>query len=161
MAQNRSILMVLAVGTLAACGGGEEGHEPSTDAEVAEAPAGGMGGMQGMEGMAGMQMDGGMMEQMQAHMQSMEGSSGDAMMQRMPQHRQMVANMIAQMNREMREMNMTGDQEWSSTIEALRQDLIQMPEISAAEMESFMPEHRARVMRLMAMHQEMMQGMRM
>ena len=155
----RSIVMLTAVGALAACGGGEDAPEPVLDTEVAEAPAGGMQGMQGMEGMAGMEMDGEMMEQMQAHMQMMEGTSGDAMMQMMSQHRPMLANMIAQMSREMRDMNMTADEEWSSTIEALRQDLVQMPEMSAAEMESFMPEHRARVMRLMEMHQEMMAGM--
>ena len=155
----RSILMLTAVGALAACGGGEGAPEPALDTEVAAAPAGGMEGMQGMEGMAGMEMDGEMMAQMQAHMQMMEGTSGEAMMQMMPQHRPMLANMISQMSREMRDMNMTADEEWSSTIEALRQDLVQMPEMSAAEMESFMPEHHVRVMRLMEMHQEMMAGM--
>ena len=155
----RSMLMLTAVGALAACGGGEDAPEPAIDTEVAEAPANGMEGMQGMEGMAGMQMDGEMMAQMQAHMQMMEGTSGDAMMQMMSQHRPMLANMISQMSREMRDMNMTADEEWNSTIEALRQDLVRMPEMSAAEMESFMPEHHARVMRLMEMHQEMMAGM--
>jgi len=162
MLRARSILMMMmAVGALAACGGGEEGAEPGMDAEIAETPAGGMEGMQGREGMAGIQMDGGMMGQMQAHMRMMEGMSGDSMMQMMPQHRKMVANMIAQMNREMRDMNMTTDPEWNSTIEALRQDLFQIPEMSAAETEAFMPEHRARVMRLMEMHQQMMPEMSM
>jgi hypothetical protein len=118
-----------------------------------------VGGMEGMGQMQGMPMGGGMMEQMQAHMQTMEGASGDQMIQMMPQHRQSVANLIAQMNREMRDMNMTADEEWSSTIEALRQDLTRMPEMTAAEMQALMPEHRARVMRLMEMHREMMQSM--
>lgn len=158
MLRIRSILTLMVVGALGACGGTEEGPEPASDAEVTEMPA---GAMEGMPGMSGMAMGGGMMEEMHAHMQAMEGMSGGGMMQMMPQHRQMVANMIAQMNREMRDMNMTADQEWTSTIEALRQDLVAIPEMSAAETEAFMPEHHARVMRLMEMHQQMMTGMSM
>lgn len=76
-----------------------------------------------------------MMEQMQAHMQMMEGTSGQATMQMMSQHRPMLPNMISQMSREMRDMNMTAYEEWNSTIEALRQDLVRMPVMSAAEMD--------------------------
>lgn len=149
---------VLVVAALAACGG-EEAPEAETEAVVVAEPAGGMEGMQGMEGMGGMQMGGGMMDQMQTHMQQMEGAGGEQIKANLPQHRQVVANMISQMNREMRDMNMAADSEWNQTIEALRQDLRQMPEMSAQELESFMPEHRGRVMRLMEMHREMMAGM--
>lgn len=161
MLRTRSMLTLVVVGALTACGGGEEAPEPGTGAEVAEAPAGGMEGMQGMGGMAGMQMGGGMMEQMQAHMKAMEGKSGDATVQMMPQHRQMVANMIAQMNREMQDMNMTADQEWDSTIAAVREDLVRLPEMSAQELESFMPDHRQRILSLMEMHRSMMGSMKM
>ena len=143
-------MVALLVGTLVACGG-EEAPEADTEAVVAE-PAGGM---------EGMQMGGGMMEQMQSHMQQMQGASGEQIRANLSQHRQMVANMISQFNREMREMGMATDQEWNQTIEALRQDLRQMPEMSAQELETFMPEHRARVTRLMEMHREMMGGMQM
>lgn len=156
MLKIRSIVMLTAAGALAACGGSGDMPEDVLDSEVAEVPAGGMDGMQGMDGM---EMGGEMMQRMQAHMQMMQGGSGEEMMQMIPQHRPMLANMISQMNREMRDMNMAADEEWNSTIEALRQDLVQMPEMSAAEMESFMPEHRARVMQLMEMHEGMMATM--
>lgn len=151
----RAAPALVAALTVAACGGDENAGE-APDAVVVEQPA---GGMEGMPGMPGMQMGGGMMDQVQAHMQQMEGASGEQIRASLPQHRQVVANMISQMNREMRDMNMAADSEWNQTIEALRQDLRQMPEMSAQELESFMPEHRTRVMRLMEMHREMMAGM--
>lgn len=157
----RAAPALVAALTLAACGGDENAGE-APDAVVVEQPAGGMEGMQdmpGMEGMPGMQMGGGMMDQVQAHMQQMEGAGGEQLRANLPQHRQMVANMIAQFNREMRGMDMAGDEEWSSTVEALREDLRRMPEMSAGELEGFMPEHRERVARLMEMHREMMAGM--
>jgi uncharacterized lipoprotein len=154
MQSTRRLAALLAVAALAACGTPEQKVEAVAADDTAGAPA----GTQGMQGMGGMQ-GGGMMEEMRAHMQSMEGKSGEQLKANLPQHRQRVANMISQMNREMREMNMAADPEWNSTIEALREDLKRLPEMSAQEMESFMPEHRQRVMRLMEMHRAMMAGM--
>ncbi|MEX1256215.1 MAG: hypothetical protein WEG36_01235 [Gemmatimonadota bacterium] len=113
-------------------------------------------GMPGMPGMGGTQMSGQMMEEMEAHLRQVEGASGEQMMAVMSQHRQMVANLISQFNREMREMNMATDQEWNATVEALRADLVRMPEMSPQELLALMPEHRQRVMRLMEMHRGMM-----
>ena len=112
--------------------------------------------MPGMPGMGGTQMSGQMMEEMEAHLRQVEGASGEQMIAVMAQHRQMVANLIAQFNREMREMNMATDQEWNATVEALRADLVRMPEMSPQELLALMPEHRQRVMRLMEMHRGMM-----
>jgi hypothetical protein len=155
----RSAAILFVATSLAACGGEQRGAEETPQATVAEQPAGGMAGMQGMEGMQGMQMGGGMMEQMQAHMQAMEGESAEQFKANLPQHRQMVANMISQMNREMRDMNMTADQEWNSAINAVREDLKRLPEMSTSELQTFMPEHRQRVMRLMETHRGMMGAM--
>ena len=150
--RTRLAAILLAAASLAACGGGDVATEETAQAVVVEQPT---AGMQGME------MGGGMMEQMQAHMQTMEGETGAQFKANLPQHRQVVANMIAQMNREMRDMNMASDQEWNSTVEALREDLRRLPEMSASELESFMPEHRQRITRLMEMHRDMMSHMQM
>jgi hypothetical protein len=112
--------------------------------------------MPGMPGMGGTQMSGQMMEEMEAHLRQVEGASGEQMIGVMAQHRQMVANLISQFNREMRGMNMATDQEWNATVEALRADLVRMPEMSPQELLALMPEHRQRVMRLMEMHRGMM-----
>ena len=41
----------------------------------------------------------------------------------------------------------------------LLRDLVRMPQMSAADMEAFMPEHQGRVTRLMEQHRSMMGGM--
>ncbi len=66
------------------------------------------------------------------HMNTMEGLTGDSLKAMMPMHRQMAANMLAQMSREMQSMNMTGDSSWTATTDSVRADLARMPEMSAA-----------------------------
>ena len=141
---------------LAACGGSDAAREKAA-APPAAAPAG-EGAAPGMQGMGGMQ-GGGMMEEMQAHMRSMQGAGGDSLKAMLPTHRQMAANMIAQMNREMRDMNMTADAGWTATVDSLRQDLVRMPEMDAEELRGFMSAHEGRLNRLMEMHGEMMRKM--
>ena len=161
----RRSALLMATAALAACGGSEEEPEVASEVPAATEPAastgGAMGGMEGMQGgMEGMQQ-GGMAEQMQAHMQMMEGASGDRLMAMMPEHRQMAANMMAQMNREMREMDMSNNTEWNETVSALRQDLTRMPEMSAEELKAFLPEHQTRIEKLTEMHRSMMSDMQM
>ena len=76
-------------------------------------------------------------------------------------HRQMVANMIAQFNKDMRDMNMPGDNAWNATVDSLRQDLMRMPEMRASELQQFMSAHGPRVTRLMESHRKMMSDMKM
>ena len=142
--------------TLAACGGSDEANDKAA-APPPAAPAADttMSGMQGMGGTQG----GGMTEEMQAHMRSMQGAGGDSLKAMLPMHRQMAANMVAQMNREMSDMNMATDAGWTATVDSLRQDLVRMPEMGAAELQSFMPAHQARLERLMEMHRGMMRQM--
>ena len=143
---------------LAACGGPDAARDES--AAPPSAASAGEGTMPGMEGMREIQ-GGGMMEEMQAHVRSMQGAGGDSLKAMLPIHRQMAANMIAQMNREMRDMNMAADAGWTATVDSLRQDLVRMPEMDGTELQAFMPAHQTRLDRLMQMHQSMMQGMKM
>jgi hypothetical protein len=154
---NRFSMVTTALATvalLAGCGG--PGEEPPVQ-EATDTVAGATGGMEGMPGMAGMQD--GMMEQMQAHMEMMAGMAPDSMMSMMPMHRQMAANMLAQMNRDMEQMNMPADDAWTATADSLREDLSRMPEMSAQELRDWMPGHHARMTRLMEMHRAMMGNM--
>lgn len=147
---------ILTVG-LAACGGGDRsgnaGDTVGSTTASAGASAGAHAGMQGMGGP--------MMEQMQAHMRMMETSNGDSLKAMMPGHRQMMGNMLSEMSRQMRQMNMTADARWTALSDSVRQDLVRMPNLGAAELRTFMPEHRGRAMRLMEMHRSMMGGMKM
>ena len=153
-----ALLVVLLLG-LYACGGEQEaGDEVAVEPlEHDQMPMGDMPGMAGMGGMEG----GSMMQQMQAHMTAMEGVDADSMAAMMPQHRQMAANLLAQMNREMGEMNMPADEAWTATVDSLRQDLTRMPQMNAEEVQTFMPGHHARMERLMEMHRDMMGSMQM
>ena len=130
-----------------------------TQREAADAGAardtGGMAAMPGMAGMGAME-SARMMDEMGPHLRALDGAGADSLRRALPAHRQRVANMIAQMNREMRDMSMAADAAWDATVDSLRQDLTRMPELSPGELAALMPAHRARVERLMASHREMM-----
>lgn len=161
------LLLIPAVALgLAACVGGESSKTAANAESVEPRDSGGAmsGRDDGMSGMSGMQDSmgrSGMMEQMQSHMRAMDGINADSMKAMLPMHRQMVANMISQFNRDMGQMNMTGDAAWTATIDSLRRDLSRMPEMTALELQQFTPAHHARVMRVMESHRTMMRGMKM
>ena len=90
---------------------------------------------------------------------SMMSALGEGMKGMLPMHRQMVANMIAKMNGEMRDMKMASNTEWPATVDSVRKDLVRMPELSSAELTALMPAHMARVTRVGEMHQKMMRSM--
>ena len=152
----RGIVPALAsVLLLGACADGDRGESHQDSDSSAEA-------MTEMEGMSMMQSGSGdMMAAMRAHMEMMRDMSGDSMHSTLATHRQMMANMIAQMNREMSEMNMPADAGWTATMDSLRDDLVTMPDLAAAELQALMPEHHRRAMRLMEMHADMMAAMQM
>lgn len=153
----RGTSITAALVLLAACGGTEEEPDVAAKEGVAGEQAAEPGAMAGMEGM----QQAGVAPQLQAHMQMMQDASGEELQNMLPEHRQLVANTLAQMNREMRDMNMAEDPEWDQTVAALRRDLVQLREMTPAELQAFMPEHRARIDRLIEMHSEMMGEMQM
>ena len=138
----------------ATCGGQEqEEMEPGT-----------MGDMPGMssEREPGTPMGGDQMrvtQQMRMHMQQMSGAQSDSLLQVMPMHRQMAGQMLAGMDSATMGRGMQMDSTWSATMDSVRDDLSRMEAMSAEELEEFMPAHRARVERLMSMHDSVM-GMR-
>lgn len=152
--KRRNLAVALITGSLAVSGCGSDDDA----ADQSQNPPADMPAMQGMPGMD-MGAGGGMMGRMAEHMEMMEGMSADSVHATLQTHRQMVANMIAQMNREMSDMDMEADAAWDATIDSLRADLTRMRELQPAELDQLMPAHRARVRRLMQMHEEMMAGM--
>lgn len=148
------VLAVIIALAFAGCNGEEP--QPNGAAAPADTQVHTMEGMPGMSEMPGMQDD---MSAMMGHMQRMRATGPDSMQAMLPMHRQMVANMIAQMNREMREMNMTADASWNATVDSLRSDLTRMPEMGGRELQELMPGHQDRMMRLMEMHRTMMAEM--
>lgn len=136
--------------TLAAC----SGQDTVADSGENQTPMSDMHDMHDMQAMQAMDEDG-MMQQMQSHMRLMDGAGADSITSMLPMHRQMVANMIAQFNQEMRDMNMPSDSAWNATVDSLRQDLMQMPEMRASDLSPFMAAHGDRVTRIMESHRMM------
>jgi hypothetical protein len=103
----KSIVIAASI-IVATCGGSGE-----QQGEVADTAVNAASDMRGMEGMntGGSQS---MMQEMQSHMQMMEGAQGDSLRNMANMHRQMAANMLAQMNREMDQMNMAADAKWNA-----------------------------------------------
>ena len=150
----RAAPALLAAALAAGCGARDERGAAADSAAPDTAAAAG-----GMAGMAGMAMESTrMMDAMRAHLAALDGASGDSLRAALPAHRRQLANMIAQMNREMRDMRMAGDASWDAAVDSLRQDLTRLPDLGAAELARAMPEHRGRVERLMAAHRGMMGG---
>ncbi|MDB4951633.1 MAG: hypothetical protein JWM27_4282 [Gemmatimonadetes bacterium] len=156
----RTILVLPTLALVAACGSAEPKRDAApeststTGAATSASPSAGQTASMPMQSSTGM-------EEMQAHLQAIRGASGDSMRAMLPAHRQMTANMLASMGREMREMDMKGDAAWDATADSLRQDLVRMPEMDSAELKGFMPAHQARLERLMEMHRRMSGGMKM
>lgn len=155
MRGKKAVVMIVFVA--AACNGGAREEELAQDTVAAASTP----GMEGMQGMQGMEMGGGpdMMQEMQAHMQMMEGAQGDSLRHHAAMQRQMAGNMLAQMNRDMQQMNMAADPKWNALVDSVRQDLSGMPEWSTQEMQSAMSAHMSRMRRLMEIHSGMMKNM--
>jgi len=121
-------------------------------------PMAGMDGTKETDSMRGTMR---MTREMRVQMQTMQKASGEQMMSMIPAHRQRTANLLAEMNSEMRAMIMSGDAGWLALVDSVRQDLIQIPEMKARELADFWPAHEARTTRLLQMHQTMLKDMKM
>lgn len=175
MLRAAAALAVTGMSVLTACSSKDTSGENASTTSSADSglaikapPAGDTTGMTGMKmgttqgGQMGGMMGSAMRDSMQGHMRTMtQGVTADQMKAMLPAHRQMVANMLSQVSNDMRKMNMSGDTKWTALTDSVRQDLRRMPDMSGTELRSFMPQHGARVMRLMDMHHSMMGGMKM
>lgn len=109
-----------------------------------------------MSGMSSREMMSHMMDSMEVHMRMMDTASAGAMQTIMTMHHQMADNLVSRMDADMRAMNMAGDSSWTATVDSVRADLRRMHSMSPDSMKAIMPQHRARMMRLMDMHRRMM-----
>ena len=149
----RRMGLVLILSAVAACGPGKQ--KPAQQADSAVRPA--RGDMPGMGSMGSIESQD-MMSEMRAHMQGSSAAGADSLRRMLPMHRQMTANMLQQMDTDMRGMQMAGDTSWTALADSVRQDLTQLPDVSSAELPGFMERHRGRVERLMTRHEQMMGG---
>ena len=151
--------VLVGVLTLAGCGGGDRAERsPDTGGMMGKMDSGGMGHMDsGGMGMGGMEMQGmQMMPQMRAHMDSMARMSPQQMQGMMAMHQGMMSQMMDGMGADMRNMRMSGTQEWNALTDSVKQDLADLPNLKGQELSARMRGHADRVKRLLAMHEKMM-----
>lgn len=166
-----SVLMI----SLTACGKNDQARTDSaamaTGAGMAatKTDSGAMGGMPArsgtdsmpaMTGMSGPAAMPGMSAEMTAHMAEMKGADGAKMKSMLPDHRKMVAGMLATMNDQMKSMKMSATPAWTALTDSIRSDLKAMPAMSASALAAMMPAHEMRMMNLATMHEGMMKSMK-
>lgn len=150
----RKAFAVAALALVAACG--KTADQADTTA-AATTDTGAMAGMGGVGGMA----SGAMMDSMSAHMRGMDTASAASLQGMVAMHRQMAANMVAQMNTEMRSMNMPASPGWTALMDSVRQDLVRLPDVSGQQLKTLTTAHYGRLTRLMQQHRDMMKNMKM
>ena len=119
------------------------------------------GGMPCTSGMAGVGCGYGMtsaamLDSMEAHMRRAGHMSAEQMTAMIPMHRQMVDNMLSQMESESQAKNLPASPAWNALADSVRQDLARLPETNKNDVKQAMPADCARVTRLIRMHQAMM-----
>lgn len=102
----------------------------------------------------------GLSPEVDSQLRTMMSADAATMRTLVPSHRQMVANALAGMNSEMRQMHMTADPGWTALVDSIRQDLVVMPEQDGEALRSMMPAHAARVRQLGVLHAGMMSRMK-
>ena len=169
-----ALLGVLMI-SLTACGKNEQARTDSAATAdgagmaATKTDSGAMGGMSGMPArsgtdsmpaMASPAAMPGMSAEMTAHMAEMKGADGAKMKSMLPDHRKMVAGMLATMNDQMKGMKMAATPAWTALTDSIRSDLKAMPALSASALAAMMPAHELRMMNLATMHEGMMKGMK-
>lgn len=149
----RFLAITLAVAASAAC---VKTRDRSADSTLRAASAAADTSMP-MAGMPARAVgSGAMVEQMRVSLQMMQAMNADSLRARLPMHREMTDGMLAQMTREMMDMKMPADPQWSALMDSVHRDLARMPGMNGAALEKTMADHRAQLTRLMAMHHNMM-----
>lgn len=166
-----ALLGVLMI-SLTACGKNDQARTDSAAMTATKTDSGAMGGMSGMParsgtdsmpamtGMSGPAAMPGMSAEMTAHMAEMKGADAAKMKSMLPEHRKMVAGMLAMMNDQMKGMKMAATPAWTALTDSIRSDLKAMPAMSASALAAMMPAHELRMMNLATMHEGMMKGMK-
>ncbi len=142
-----------------ACSASRENSQPERPPIVTTDSAGALTAMPGITSapaMAGMAVSSEAIRRMRLLLDSVGATQGRTVIGMIPAHRTITANLLANMQSDMTAMSMPGDASWTTTVDSVRQDLVRLAELTPAETLALMPAHRARVLRLLAMHSAMM-----
>ena len=114
-----------------------------------------------MSGMQGMMMrSDSLMPMMRAHLDSLGGTSGASIASMVAAHDAMTSQTLDAMGSDMTMMNMRPDSAWTALTDSVKRDLADLPSLSGRALDARLKAHIARMRRLMAMHEGMMQRMK-
>ena len=120
----------------------------------------GMGNMPGMTGMQGMgRRSDSLMPMMRVHLDSLAAISQFAAGM-LSMHEAMSSRMLDAMGADMTAMGMKPDPAWTALTDSIKQDLAELPAVSGRALDERLKAHIARMRRLMAVHEGMMQRMK-
>jgi hypothetical protein len=142
--------MLIGILAVAACKGDDyrSGRSADSAGMTDHLDSGGMS-MQGMQ----------MMPHMRAHMDSMARMSPEQMQARMATHQRTMSQMLDRMGADMRGMQMSGNSNWNALTDSVKQDLAELSNLRGEALSTRMQAHADRARRLIAAHEQMMQGM--
>ena len=95
---------------------------------------------------------GAMVEQMRVHLQTMRAMTADSLRAALSMHREMVDAMLPQMTREMMQMKLPANPRWHVLMDSVHHDLDDMRGVTGVALDSAVAAHRARLIRLMDLH---------
>lgn len=158
----RPLIALALLATVAACNPGSRDRSADSTgagagATVAAAPgdSGHTPMPAGAPGMSGMHQDT-LAPKVEAHVQRLQTANPDSLRALVPDDRRVVTALIADCEQMMREMKMEPPRKWRNAVQELRTDLDRMANMTGAQLERAMPEHRKRIEGMLAMRRDMM-----
>ena len=97
-----------------------------------------------------------MMRDWVAHDRALRRLRGRKLMAALPDHRRVTANLVSQMQMDMRAAQISTARPWDALVDSVLHDLVRLADESVSGVTARMPAHRARVARLITMHARML-----
>jgi len=97
--------------------------------------------------------------QMRAHLQRLDAAGSDSLPALIPAHREQVESVVSGCTAGTSGTHRLADTTWRPIALELRQDVVRLPQLAVADLMAFMAEHRARIVRFMALRERTGHGM--
>ena len=147
---------------LVACSSTDRTNQSAPDVPLRTAERGILNAMPSMDSASELNRGGtvgasaAMMRDWVAHDRALRRLRGSKLMAALPDHRQLTANLVSQMQMDMRAAQISTARPWDALVDSVLHDLVRLPDESVSGVTSMMPAHRARVARLITMHARML-----
>jgi hypothetical protein len=93
------------------------------------------------------------MTDIRTHLRRLDAAGADSLLALVPVHRVKVEALLSRCDTEASDMPQPADTTWRPITAELRQDVTHLSQLAAAELPAFMAEHRARIVRFLALRE--------